>query len=213
VPAAAQRHDVGRPDNNVDLMPDLADYFRTMARNNRWSNHRLHRACAALSAQEYFRDRGAFFRSIHGTLNHVLLVDQHYLAVLQGVDIDPLPLNHQLYPDLATIVAAQEAHDQKLIAFCDRFTAVELERTTRWADSNGDSCEDPVHVVLAHLFLHQIHHRGQVHNLLTTGGFAAPQLDEFLLSHDAPLREAGLREINLSDRAGGRPTRRSSGPA
>ena len=46
----------------------------------------------AFSTPEYFRDRGAFFRSIHGTLNHVLLVDQHYLGALQGVDVDPLPL-------------------------------------------------------------------------------------------------------------------------
>ena len=180
-------------------MPALADYFRTMARNNRWSNYRLHRACAVLPADDYFRDRGAFFHSIHGTLNHVLLVDRHYLNALESVKADLLPLSHELCADLVTLTAAQEAHDRRLIAFCDPLSATELDRTIRWTSSDGDSCDDPVHVVLAHLFLHQIHHRGQVHNLLTTAGFLAPQLDEFLLSQDAPLREADLRELKHLD--------------
>ncbi len=55
-----------------------------MARNNRWRNHCLHAACARLPSTEYLRDRGAFFKSIHGTLNHILVVDRYYLEALRG---------------------------------------------------------------------------------------------------------------------------------
>ncbi len=168
-----------------------------MARNNRWSNHRLHTACGRLSAIEYFQDRGAFFKSIHGTLNHILLVDRYYLDALRGKQPHGGSLSRELHPDLSGLTHAQQEVDGELIAFCDELAEPSLATVVAWVSGDGQRCSDPVHVVLAHLFLHQIHHRGQVHNMLSLAGAKAPQLDEFLLSQDAALREQETCDLGL----------------
>lgn len=178
-------------------MAELVEYFRTMSRNNLWSNHRLHQACARLSPAVYFRDCSAFFQSIHGTLNHILVVDHFYLAVLRGEAPTGSRLDEQRCNDLRTLVATQSTSDRALLAFCDSLTDESLRLAVRWTDTKGLTCADPMHVVLAHLFLHQIHHRGQVHSMLSIAGGRPPQLDEFLLSCDAPLRDAEVRALGL----------------
>ena len=178
-------------------MPDLVGYFRTMSRNNLWSNHRLHQACARLLPADYFRDRGAFFRSIHGTLNHILVVDRTYLAALRGEARSATPLDEQPCADLNILCKSQVASDRALMAFCDSLTDRSLTVVVRWTNTEGRVCEDPVHVVLAHLFLHQIHHRGQVHDMLSSAGLPPPQLDEFLLGCDEPLRDGEVQDLGL----------------
>jgi len=168
-----------------------------MARNNCWSNHRLHAACGRISTVEYFRDRRAFFQSIHGTLNHILLVDRFYLDVLRAAKPEGGPLSRELFPDLSGVTKAQQDVDGELMRFCEELAEPSLVTEIEWLSSDRKVCSDPVHVVLAHLFLHQIHHRGQVHNMLTLAGIDAPQLDEFLLSQDAPLREQEICELGL----------------
>jgi uncharacterized damage-inducible protein DinB len=177
-------------------MRALVDYFRTMARNNLWSNHRLHAACAQLPALDYFRDRGAFFGSIHATLNHILAVDHHYITAIAGAAADGSTVS-QTSPSLQELTEAQKASDQRLIRLCDELSEESLTTVVRWIGGDRKEWTDPVDVVLSHLFLHQIHHRGQVHNMLSVAGIHAPQLDEFLLSNDAPLREAEVRDLGL----------------
>ena len=179
-------------------MSTLEMHFRLMARNNLWSNHRLHRACAQLSPEERTEDRGAFFGSILGTLNHILLVDRWYLGQLTGLLSEPmLPHDTTLHADLQSLTMAQLESDRGVIEFCDSLDAARLAQVVEWANADGGRCSDPVHSVLAHLFLHQIHHRGQVHQMLCATGVLAPQLDEFLLSGDAALREAEVAELGL----------------
>ena len=179
-------------------MPSLVEHCRAMARNNLWSNHRLHKACAQLTPEDYYRDRGAFFRTIHGTLNHILLVDRYYVAAIAGEHAESDRLDRELYSDLPSLSAAQAVADRQLVALCEALTPERLEVAARWANSDGDACGDPIHVVLAHLFVHQIHHRGQVHNMLSGTGVKPPQLDEYFLTHDAPLREADLGELGIA---------------
>jgi uncharacterized damage-inducible protein DinB len=180
-------------------MSSLEKHFGSMARNNLWSNHRLHQACAQLSAGECTRDRGAFFGSIRGTLNHILLIDRWYLGRLSGKLLQPLvPRHTELYTDLEALTVAQLASDRELIDFCDLLNPSGLTRSVSWTTVEGRDCSDPVHVVLAHLFLHQIHHRGQVHQMLCTTDVRAPQLDEFFLSSDAPLREAEVDQLGIA---------------
>ncbi len=179
-------------------MGSLEQHFRGMARNNLWSNHRLHRACAALPEAEYFRDRRGFFRSIHGTLNHILYVDQRYLKQLAGETVESGGLDRELWADLGALTREQQATDRRLIALADGLTPEELAAVVRWRYTDGRAAADPVHVVLAHLFVHQIHHRGQVHAMLSQAGAAPPQLDEFFLSQDAALRAEELRDLGLA---------------
>lgn len=179
-------------------MSTLQRHFQAMARNSLWSNHRLQRACAQLSPEECAADRGAFFGSILGTLNHVLLVDRWYLGQLTGALSEPmLPHDTMLHADLPSLTLAQLESDRGVIEFCDSLDPDRLARRIAWANAEGQRCSDAVHTVLAHLFLHQIHHRGQVHQMLCTTNVPAPQLDEFFLSSDAGLREAELDELGL----------------
>src|SRR5918992_804589 len=108
-------------------MPSLVQHFRTMAHNSLWSNHRLHRACAQLPTHEYLRERGAFFRSIHGTLNHILLVDRYYVAAVAGQHAESGRPDLELYSDLPSLTAAQVVADRQLVALCESLTLEGLE--------------------------------------------------------------------------------------
>ncbi|MEQ8348402.1 MAG: DinB family protein [Sneathiellaceae bacterium] len=173
----------------------LIRHLRGMAGNNAWSNHRLHRACLALDPADFAARRTGFFPSLQETLNHILLVDRYYLAFLlgrEGPDFsDPVP-----YPRMADLAVAQQAADRELIAFCDALdTAVLARKVTVRRDDSTDE-EDPA-ALLAHLFVHQIHHRGQAHAMLSGTAVAPPQLDEYFLDYDAARRAPDLRAMGL----------------
>jgi uncharacterized damage-inducible protein DinB len=175
-----------------------ADIFRRLAQNNAWSNLRLHNACAKLSAADYGATRTSFFPSIPQTLNHILIVDWYYLDALEhggkgrSVFDDEMPCRD----DLAALAAAQRTSDLRLVAFTDALSdaalgaEVAMQRRTHVQT-------DTVANVLLHLFTHQTHHRGQVHAMLAGTSVAPPQLDEFFMQAELPLREAELRELGL----------------
>jgi uncharacterized damage-inducible protein DinB len=174
----------------------LVAHFRAMARNNAWSNLRLHRACAQLSEAEYKAERTSFFPSIHLTLNHILIVDLLYLERLEGTAEAYQDPGDELYGDLAELTRAQRATDQRLIGFCAALRPQDLDGEVRLFREDGVKI-DRVGAVLPHLFVHQIHHRGQVHAMLAGTAVAPPQLDEFFLAEDAPLRRAELEALGL----------------
>jgi uncharacterized damage-inducible protein DinB len=176
----------------------LVEHFRAMARNNAWSNHRLLGACAGLSATEYKTRRTSFFPSIHLTLNHILTVDLYYVDALEGGGGGPaLYADPERCADFATLDAAQRAVDRRLIAFCDRLDVAGLDATVTLVRSSETRFDERAADVLAHLFTHQIHHRGQVHAMLSGTGVAPPQLDEFFLTQDAPLRRTEVAALGL----------------
>jgi uncharacterized damage-inducible protein DinB len=173
----------------------LAGQLRIQARANRLANHRLHRAMAAMSEAEFQAPRVSFFGSLAATLNHILAVDQYYIGALHG---DPgLP---QLYAafvpaaTLAELAPRQRASDERLIAWCDRLDEAGCDAIIDM-DRGREVQRDRAAHVLAHLFMHQTHHRGQVHAMLSTTCIAPPQLDEFLMPSDASLRSADMAEL------------------
>ena len=175
----------------------LADHFRAMARNNAWSNARLLDACVRLSDEEFTAERVSFFPSLQQTLNHILLVDRNYLADLVGTGRAAL----QEYEPLlraADLAVAQTVKDHQLVAFCDTVTEADLDRIIPIDRSEGVAYRETVSAVLTHLFVHQIHHRGQAHAMLSGTGVAPPQLDEFFLASDTPRRNIELRRLGLS---------------
>ncbi len=170
-------------------MSDACHMLRRLARNNAWSNARLHRACADLSEAEYKAERVSFFPSIHLTLNHILAVDWYY----HGCLIDDAALraraqNDEPFADLAPLSDAQDESDRALIAFTDALQPADLDRLAVTERAGGRRPEERVSDVLMHLFQHDIHHRGQVHAMLSGTSVAPPQLDEFFLEQDAPRR-------------------------
>lgn len=179
--------------------PTLASYLVLQAENNAWSNQRLYAACAALPAEAYFAKRPCFFGSIHNTLYHLLLVDHRYMARIEGRPVpDNLPRDAP-NGDLAAMSASQRAADRRLIDLVRGLGAARLAEPVRIVDEAGQAWSDPLHRVLAHLFVHQVHHRGQVHDLLSQTSVAPPQLDEFFLTQDAARRDEEMRALGLVD--------------
>lgn len=177
---------------------DLLTHNRRMARNNRWSNDRLYRAVLALKPGEFEAPRVSFFPSIKETLNHILGVDDLYLDFLEegGVGADAFDL---FVPcdDPKKLAKGQAAADARLIVFCDGLSEPDLERRVV-TDRRGDGMiPERIGDLLAHLFIHQIHHRGQVHAMLSGASVKPPQLDEFLLDYDLPLRRDEVERLGL----------------
>lgn len=176
----------------------LSSYFRAMARNNAWSNHRVLAACAELSQEEFEATRVSFFPSLQLTLNHILLVDWYYLDGLEqggrGLTVfeSEVPL-----PKLADLAAAQAATDARLVRYCDGLTEDTLEQVVVLDRGEHGLTREAVRAVLSHLFVHQIHHRGQAHAMLSGTRVKPPQLDEYFLEWDAPLREHELTQLRL----------------
>ncbi|TPM05974.1 damage-inducible protein DinB [Mesorhizobium sp. B2-3-11] len=176
----------------------LLEHLRRMARNNLWSNDRLYRAVLALKPGEFEAERTSFFPSIKATLNHVLAVDQLYLDFLEEGGVGAAA-----YDDFAPFAAAPElcvaqlAADRRLIAFCDGLSETDLDRRVITDRREDGMIPERIGDILAHVFLHDIHHRGQVHAMLSGSSVAPPQLDEFLLDYDMKLREKEVGRLGL----------------
>ena len=177
-------------------MITLESHFVAMARNNHWSNDRLYSACRDLSEQEYFMQRAAYFGSIHATLNHILIVDLVYLGRLSGEERVP-PDCDELCTDLPALRNRQLEVDHELIDFCEVQDASSLASIVSFRRVTGQKYTETIANVLSHVFIHQVHHRGQVHDMLSQTSIEPPQIDEYFLAGDLPLREKELAELDL----------------
>jgi len=180
---------------------DLAAHNRMMARNNRWSNDRLFRAVLALGPGEFHAARTSFFPSIARTLNHILAIDRYYFDALTEGGIGPAAFYGFVeFDDPQALSDAQAEQDGALIAFCDGLSADDF--AWRVVTDRGEAGKFPERIgdLLAHLFLHQIHHRGQAHAMLAGTGVKPPQLDEFFLDFDAALRRDEVERLGLERR-------------
>jgi uncharacterized damage-inducible protein DinB len=178
----------------------LTAHLRVMARNNLWSNDRLLGACAQLSREELHAPRTGFFPSILLTLNHILRVDAYYLGELEGTGRGLAAFSRMRddeHAELAPLAAAQSASDRRLVALCDALDEPALLRGVRLDRGDEGVFEEAVPAVLSHLFVHQIHHRGQAHAMLSGTRVAPPQLDEYLLRYDEPRRRAEVARLGL----------------
>lgn len=147
------------------------DYARTMSAYNRWMNERLYATCAALSDDERKADRGAFFHSIHGTLNHILLADRVWMGRFTNQPFAIKSLDQELYSDFAELSDERRKTDKDIAVWADNLTddalAAPLNYTSQLAPKPRSY---PLWVALTHLFNHQTHHRGQITTLLSQTG-------------------------------------------
>ncbi|TYC51359.1 damage-inducible protein DinB [Rhodobacterales bacterium] len=155
-----------------------------MARNNAYANEMLHGACSRLSQADLAAERTGFFPSIRETLNHVWEIDRFYLDALKeeghGISIFDTP--HLQTADELSL--AQSKVDDELTAFCDTLEEDDLDRQIMQDRGEDGHFQETVGDTLLHLFQHQIHHRGQVHAMLSETPVAPPQLDEFFLKFE-----------------------------
>ena len=147
------------------------------ARYNRLANETLYEACAALSDEERLRDLGAFFGSVHGTLNHLLLGDRIWMTRFEGGAHPSTNLGAILHEDFAELRGARAEMDRRIEAFFARLPDGFETRDVRYVNNSGFATADPLAVILPHFFNHQTHHRAQVHTLLSQLGRHPPVLD------------------------------------
>ena len=160
----------------------LAGHFRLLAEYNRWMNGNLYRVAAELPVDALQENRGAYFGSIIGTLNHILVGDTIWLRRFSG---HPMPLealsvirsmptvtslDQVLYHDLPSLRSVREQVDQIVEAFVAEANEAHYQSALAYCNMKGVPCERQFGLLVQHFFNHQTHHRGQVTTLLSQFG-------------------------------------------
>jgi uncharacterized damage-inducible protein DinB len=152
------------------------EYARTMAAYNRWMNDRLYATCECLGDEERKADRGAFFKSIHATLNHLLWGDYMWLGrFTQHTALEkPYPkvaIGTELHAGWPSLKAARVAMDADIAAWAATLEAEWLAGDFSWYSGLTKSTRTrPAWLLVTHFFNHQTHHRGQITTLLSQHG-------------------------------------------
>ena len=165
------------------------EYMRKMADYNRWMNEKVYAAASRLSAQELAAPRGAFFGSIMGTLNHVMVADLIWLKRftrlpaantaldgLHGIET-PIALDQPLYEDFAGLREQRVWLDGVIVAWTNALQAEHLEQVLEYANTRGELFRKRFAGAAMHFFNHQTHHRGQVTTLLSQAGVDVGETD------------------------------------
>lgn len=156
----------------------MLEHLRRMARYNRWANSRLYAACSDLDDAEYYKPRQAFFGSIHGTLSHLLVGDRLWLARIDGRAPPHSRLDEQPCASFEALKDAREEEDARMIRVTEEMTEHGLDGTVHYRRliPPGEA-STPLHLCWLHMFNHQAHHRGQVHDQLSQTDVPPPPLD------------------------------------
>jgi uncharacterized damage-inducible protein DinB len=158
-------------------------YVKTLAAYNRWQNASLYEAGATLTDAQRREDRGAFFKSVHATLNHLLWADKMWMSRLSDVARPETPfpgIDH--VADWDELTQRRNALDDRIIAWAGGLAADDLSGELVWISGlMGGEARRPRWLAVVHMFNHQTHHRGQVHALLTGLG-AKPRDTDIILS-------------------------------
>lgn len=184
------------------MHPDLLDHYRWMARYNAWFNARLYDACEQLDDAARKLARGAFFGSIHNTLNHLIVADQIWLKRLRQCGLDngfddaalnsqllDLPAGHGLgepvFGDWGALRSKRQQLDDAIATWLATLPVAFPGFTMRYSNTKGVQRAHSVWQALSHFFNHQTHHRGQVTTLLMQAG-VDPGVTDLLAMVDAP---------------------------
>jgi uncharacterized damage-inducible protein DinB len=147
------------------------EYCQLLARYNRWMNERLYALAAECTDDERKRDSGAFFGSIHRTLNHILWGDRVWLGRFTGTPCTAAAAGTDMYGEFAELAAERELTDTKILAWAGSLSPNWLASALEYRrSSDGGVRQLPAWIAATHLFQHATHHRGQVLTLLQQAG-------------------------------------------
>lgn len=145
--------------------------YPLLARFNRWCDQRFFEWAAGLTEEERRLDRGAFFGSVHNTLDHLLTVDRLWLDRIDGHANTTSSFRIVQIEDFERLRIERAAEDERIIRMVERAAHNNaFERVISYRYMSGQEAESPMHVVFLTLFNHHAHHRGQVHCMLTQAG-------------------------------------------
>ena len=170
--------------------------YRMFAGYNAWCNERLYAAAATLSDADYRADRGAFFKSVHGTLNHLLVGDRIWMRRFTGAGDVPPTLDAILHDNFEPLRAARRSEDTLISRYIDRLSDGDLNGMLRYRTMvRPQAIEQPLAPALDHFFNHQTHHRGQAHALLSSiiGKDATPSFDLIIYQRESGV---GMHKTN-----------------
>lgn len=158
-----------------------SEFAATMSRYNQWQNRSLIAAANSLTHEDRWKDRGAFFRSIAQTLNHILWDDRIWLARFRhdsGI-VAEIAVRHPYTDtpvDWLDYVEQREALDEEIVGWADTLTSQDLLSIITWKRGH-EHVQTTLGFNLVHMTNHQAHHRGQVHSLLTQAGATTGSTD------------------------------------
>ena len=156
----------------------MKQHFEMMAAYNQWANERIYAAATEHEQDALERNVGAYFKSMIGTLNHILVADRIWMRRFTGEGDAPMKLDAILHSPLPALTIAREAEDRRIVewissldeeAFAGRFTYVTV--------TDVRTVSQRLAPALSHLFNHQTHHRGQAHTIISLLGSEPPALD------------------------------------
>ena len=151
--------------------------FQLLANFNKWTNEKIITSCKKLTETEYKKDRGAFFSSIHGTLNHLLVVDRAYISRIEGIDHGLKSFDQILFESLLQLEEARIKEDKRLVDLVNSLSEESIYKEITYKGFETGNTTYTINILLITLFNHQTHHRGQIHNMLSQAGIKPPQID------------------------------------
>lgn len=163
-------------------------YIWSMARYNAWQNNQLVDILKVMPEADLMLDRGAFFGSIMGTINHLLWGDMLWLNRFDPASPPPecdASDHTRFFPSYGTWSAQRLRTDEMFKLWAEQVKPVDLRADLKWY--SGMMQQDftrPLAECITHVFNHQTHHRGQVHMMLTSAGYDAPVSDLIFMPED-----------------------------
>ena len=165
----------------------MKDHFAQFSSYNKWANARLYEAALALDEADYRRDVGAFFKSLHGTLNHLLVTDRIWMKRLTGEGEHPDRLSAIIHEDRQQLALARADEDERIVRFVALLDESTLSSAFEYSTTSGKPFKQVRTDVLSHLFNHQTHHRGQAHTIISIcTGREPPPLDILAMQRGLP---------------------------
>ncbi len=157
----------------------MKEYFAMLARYNLWATRKLYEHVDALPEADYRGDCGLFFRSVHGTLNHLVVAGDRvwYPRFAEGTSPQGVRLSDEVAADRGTLKQLLLHGAERWCALVDRFAAERYAGLLEYTTLRGTRAALPFAAALAHVFNHGTHHRGQITAALTARGHAGPELD------------------------------------
>lgn len=171
----------------------MLEHLRLLSRYNLWMNDKLYNTAGQLSAEEFAKDRGAYFGSLLETLNHILVADIIWLqrfamhpghfSTLDAIRNMPRPesLDQILYEDFSTLNRARRELDEMIVAWCEEIEAADLDHVLMYLNMKGETANKNFASLMLHFFNHQTHHRGQATTLLSQQGLDVGVTDLLVL--------------------------------
>lgn len=159
-------------------------YIGLMARYNAWQNQAMVSAAHMLSHEARWQERGAFFGSIAGTLNHLLWGDSMWMSRFDGFErpAQTIATSSTVEPDWEIYRQRRNALDARILDWAGRADEVWIAGETRWLSAAaGREVVKPNAFLAMHFFNHQTHHRGQIHAMLTAAGAKTEDTDLFMI--------------------------------